>query len=252
MKNHQTLLISSLITLALSSQAWASKCIAHRGYSSEYLENSLEAVVEAIKVGSDGVEFDIRFTNDKVAVLMHDPMLEKTVVARSAEHHCPLKKGVADLSYQQLQENCMLKNGQDIPLLNDVLDAISDFDGYVFFDLKEFPHDGFFELLVEKDIRDIETIRFLSFEKKILKEIKRQRPKARTLLLSHLFPRGLFHTGINVNQRSRNLLFPFRWLGKETGVWTTNSLKEISRALKKKVTFVTTDYPERCLKLQGR
>lgn len=250
MNNSSLFILSLFISLFSSAEALASKCIAHRGYSSQFLENSLEAINEAIRVGSDGVEFDIRFTQDDIAVLMHDATLEKTVMARSADHNCPLKLGVRDFNYQFLNENCVLKNGENIPLLRDVLDEINGYDGYVFFDLKEYPSDKFFELLKEKNIRDSETIRFMSFEKKILKHVKRKRPSAHTLLISKFFPRGLFHTGINVNQRSRNLLFFFRWIGKEVGVWTSNSRTEITRALNKKVTFITTDYPERCLKLK--
>lgn len=253
MNINRNLILTGLLFFSVNlARATSGHCIAHRGYSSKFLENSLEAIREAILVESDGIEFDIRFTKDAIPVLMHDQTLRKTAVARNPESKCPIKLGVAYMNFDELRENCMLKNGEDIPSLSEILDTIAGYDGHIFFDLKEHPTKKFFDVLVEKNIRDIDTIRFMAFEKKYLREVKFKRPEANTLLLSHLFPRGLFHTGINVNQRSRNLLFPFRWIGKETGVWTTNSEEEISRALKRKVTFITTDYPERCLELQGR
>lgn len=250
-QNNFAILILFFFSSVNLAHAAKANCIAHRGYSSKYLENSLEAIREAILVESDGVEFDIRFTKDAVPVLMHDQTLGKTAVARTPESRCPLDLGVAYMSFDELRENCMLKNGEDIPSVSEVLDAMAGYDGYIFFDLKEHPTKKFFDVLIDKNIRDIDTIRFMAFEKKYLKEVKFKRPQANTLLLSHLFPRGLFHTGLNVNQRSRNLLFPFRWIGKETGVWTTNSVREITRALKRKITFITTDYPERCLELRS-
>jgi len=49
--------------------------IAHRGNSSSAPENTLEAIREAIAIGSDCVEVDVRCTKDSIPVLMHDPGL---------------------------------------------------------------------------------------------------------------------------------------------------------------------------------
>lgn len=49
------------------------KIYAHRGFSSVYPENSIEAIKEAIKYDYiDGIEIDIRMTKDKKFVLIHN------------------------------------------------------------------------------------------------------------------------------------------------------------------------------------
>mgnify|MGYP003314764404 CR=1 FL=1 len=49
------------------------KIYAHRGFSSIYPENSMEAIKEAIKYDYiDGIEIDVRMTKDKRFVLIHN------------------------------------------------------------------------------------------------------------------------------------------------------------------------------------
>jgi glycerophosphoryl diester phosphodiesterase len=52
--------------------------VAHRGNSAHAPENTLEALRQAIELGADAVEFDVRVTRDGVPVLMHDARLERT------------------------------------------------------------------------------------------------------------------------------------------------------------------------------
>ena len=52
------------------------KIVAHRGASTEYRENTLEAYRAAKDQGADGVELDVRLTADDVLVIHHDAHLE--------------------------------------------------------------------------------------------------------------------------------------------------------------------------------
>lgn len=52
--------------------------IGHRGNRVAAPENTLESLVQAVELGADAVEFDVRLTRDGVAVLMHDPALDRT------------------------------------------------------------------------------------------------------------------------------------------------------------------------------
>lgn len=45
---------------------------AHRGASSTHPENTLAAFAEAIRLGADGIELDVRATSDGVPVVSHD------------------------------------------------------------------------------------------------------------------------------------------------------------------------------------
>ena len=52
--------------------------IAHRGYASQFPENTLLAMQEAIHLGCDFLEMDIQFTSDDVPNLIHDLTVDRT------------------------------------------------------------------------------------------------------------------------------------------------------------------------------
>ena len=67
--------------------------IGHRGASAVAPENTMAAFREAIAVGADGIEFDVRLTRDSVPVVIHDSTLRRTG---------GVNQRVADLSWQEL------------------------------------------------------------------------------------------------------------------------------------------------------
>src|SRR5262245_29247221 len=52
--------------------------VAHRGASSTRPENTLASFEEAIALGAQIVELDIRLSRDGVPVVMHDPVVDRT------------------------------------------------------------------------------------------------------------------------------------------------------------------------------
>lgn len=54
----------------------------HRGDWRNYTENSLEGVENAVKLGADIVEVDLRRTADGELVLMHDPKVDRTTTGK--------------------------------------------------------------------------------------------------------------------------------------------------------------------------
>ena len=69
--------------------------IGHRGASAVAPENTIAAFKEAIAVGADGVEFDVRLTRDGVPVVIHDGTLRRTG---------GLQRRVADLTWAELEQ----------------------------------------------------------------------------------------------------------------------------------------------------
>ena len=57
---------------------------AHRGASGTHPENSLGAFDEAIRLGADGIEFDVRYTSDGHFVVIHDATVDRTTHGRGA------------------------------------------------------------------------------------------------------------------------------------------------------------------------
>lgn len=64
--------------------------LAHRGYANKNPESSLEAFNYALNYGTDGLEFDIRQTQDGIIVIHHDRRVNE------------LNKNIDELDYKQL------------------------------------------------------------------------------------------------------------------------------------------------------
>lgn len=64
--------------------------LAHRGATEYYPENTLEALVKAIELGFDGVEFDVRRCQSGELILMHDKDLSRTTNGRGLVADKPL------------------------------------------------------------------------------------------------------------------------------------------------------------------
>ena len=67
--------------------------IGHRGASAVAPENTMAAFREAIAVGADGIEFDVRLTRDSVPVVIHDSTLRRTG---------GLQRRIADLMWSEV------------------------------------------------------------------------------------------------------------------------------------------------------
>jgi glycerophosphoryl diester phosphodiesterase len=56
--------------------------VAHRGDSISGGENTIEALRRGVEIGAEALEFDVRMTKDGVAVLLHDPDVDRTTDGR--------------------------------------------------------------------------------------------------------------------------------------------------------------------------
>jgi len=84
--------------------------LGHRGLSSRHLENSLEAFRAALAAGMDGFELDVQPTRDGVCLVLHDEDLSRTA------------SGSGHLRQMKATELPLLKNGEPVPRLADVLE----------------------------------------------------------------------------------------------------------------------------------
>ena len=92
--------------------------VAHRGVQAGYTENSVGSVLAAIECGATHVEIDGMLTKDGEIVIMHDDTLTRTTNGTGSVANMTL----AEIQRYQLDLGDTL---EDIPTLEDVLDAIS-------------------------------------------------------------------------------------------------------------------------------
>lgn len=98
--------------------------IAHRGggRNNDLLpasENSLEMIHLASRMGANGIEIDVQFTEDGVPVLYHDAKLNDRLTRKTGVHG-----PVDDYTLDELNQNVELKRGGKIPTLQDALHTI--------------------------------------------------------------------------------------------------------------------------------
>jgi len=81
--------------------------IAHRGWSARFPENTLPAFAAAWAAGADELELDVRLSGDGVAVVLHDPILDRV---------CDLRGPVAEHDWGELRAAWVLgRDGEPLP-----------------------------------------------------------------------------------------------------------------------------------------
>ena len=83
--------------------------IAHRGYSSRYVENTQAAYDGAIAIGADVVETDARLTRDGQVYACHDANLARIALNGEA-------RAIADLDAAELDPVALMANERLSPL----------------------------------------------------------------------------------------------------------------------------------------
>lgn len=61
----------------LTPTTWPPQCLAHRGFSSDYPENSFVAFDAALEAPIQGIETDIQLSRDEQAIIYHDRTLHQ-------------------------------------------------------------------------------------------------------------------------------------------------------------------------------
>ncbi|MEE9189376.1 MAG: glycerophosphodiester phosphodiesterase family protein [Candidatus Neomarinimicrobiota bacterium] len=94
---------------------------AHRGASNTHPENTLSAFKEAIRLGAQMIEFDVRMTIDSFLVVIHDDSLERTTNGQGKVS----EKSLSELLSLDAGSWKDLKfSGEKIPLFSEVIDIM--------------------------------------------------------------------------------------------------------------------------------
>jgi myo-inositol-1(or 4)-monophosphatase/deoxyribonuclease-2 len=99
---------------------------AHRGDSSRYRENTLEAIKSAINSGAGVVEIDVRITADNQVVVLHDASLERL---------WGISELVKDKTWEEISKLGDLE--VRIPLLSEILPLFIDTSSILMIDMEE-------------------------------------------------------------------------------------------------------------------
>ena len=222
-----------------------SETIAHRGYVYKGVENSIEALEGAAKVGADYVELDIILTKDNKFVVIHDYNLKRLA---------GVNKQVKDMNYDEVV-GLPIKQGDytsKIPSLEEFVNKAKDLNMKLVIELK--PHGGepsnYVDILIEEIKKlKLENYKFMSLNSKVMEELETKAPNLET---GYVIPLqfGNFHQS-NVDffviedfsYRDR-LVEQARKQNKKVLVWTINDPALITKYLQSPADGIITDEPE--------
>lgn len=214
--------------------------LGHRGFSAKYPENTKISFRKAMEQGAQGVELDVQLSKDGVVIVLHDDSVERTTGDRSGS--------VSELCWTTLRTLNAAYQRPDlawepIPSLAEVLDDLMDFsDGLCHIEIK--PCDRWRDL-VKETLQVVRahpyTVRYASFDPKILGYLKTLEPAAECgLLLTHLdltekmdvkTGLGLDLSAIHLFYRnvSCELVNQCHQSGMEVAAWTVDHADDVIR-----------------------
>ncbi len=110
--------------------------VGHRGFPQRYPENSLQGIVAAAQAGAPFVELDIQISRDGVPVVFHDEVLDR-VTEKNGEIWEYSVSELSQMSCHEPQRFQEAFNPTPISTLQEVCEALVDFDVHVFVEVKE-------------------------------------------------------------------------------------------------------------------
>ncbi len=247
--------------------------IAHRGASAVAPENTLAAFREALDVGADGVEFDVRLSKDGVPVVIHDETLLRTagIDARvdelTAEQLSRLDAGSWFNAAYPRRSNPAFA-GEGVSSLRTVLQVLAGIDGPIYIELKcELDEDSIplveavcYEIasstLLEKVIIQSFHLAVVAQTRAILPVVRTAalfKPKVMRMLRKEKYlidiarEVGADQLSLHKALVSRRLLRKTKKQGLPVTVWTVDGTRWIARATRLGLYAVITNEPAKLL-----
>lgn len=224
--------------------------IGHRGSRGTIPENTIESLTEAIRVGADILEFDVRLTKDKQPILAHDQHMIKThrrldyyrwhsleelkKRTKNSKYPATTLTQALDASYGRIVVNIEIKETAAVePTLKLVRQYI-------------------------KTDEDWDNILFSSFSPFILRKLRKSAPKANLSLVHYRNPLTflIWHRSLDLTAVGFHRLYlpsfslsVAKELGLFTYVYTVNRPEAAKKLLNRGVDGLVTDYPATMLEV---
>jgi len=213
--------------------------IAHRGASGYEYENSRAAFRRAVTLDADGVELDVHATRDGAIVVHHDAEI-------------PGFGPISLLSRAEARQ-VRIRNGEQLPLLSEVLDLVGDREVYI--EVKSLPDVYDEDLLAVLD-QGPAPARYSvhGFDHRIIRRLGDCRPEMRRGILLSAYlndpvaaMRGVGATTLwqEWQQVDRDLVNRVHDAGFSIVAWTVNEIGDLERMARLGVDGLCGNYPDR-------
>ncbi|WP_229599981.1 glycerophosphodiester phosphodiesterase family protein [Runella sp. SP2] len=149
----------------------------HRAAHNQFPENSIPAIKEAIRLGVDILEIDVKVTSDGVPVIMHDATINRTTTGKGK---------LEEMTFAQLNQLFLIENGkataEKIPTLEEAL-LLAKGHILVDLDLKTDKMDAVLEVIRKTKTEDI--VIFFDSDYEILKYVDKKNKRYMLMPRAH-------------------------------------------------------------------
>lgn len=227
--------------------------VAHRGaWKTQKLpENSIASMLHAVELGCYGSEFDVHLTADNILIINHDDKYHDMIIEKTT---------LEDL------HKFPLSNGEKLPILKEFFLAYKTkkTKTRLICEIKPVSSDEKALQIVEltlamvKDLKLTSKVDYISFDYRIVKNLKKLNPKAHVQYLNgEKSPAELHADGVDgldyhfsVFKKKPEWITEAKSLKMSLNAWTVNDEATIKWFLDNKFDQITTNEPELALELE--
>ncbi len=270
---YRNLIVSSTIDAELQEKDFV--IIAHKGASGQAPENTIPAFVQALEMGVDMIELDVRQTKDEQIIVIHDETLDRTTNGVGFVHDYTLEE------IQQLDAGVWFGDpkyvGARVPTLREVLDTIRG-RCKVLIEIKHTDHPHYHDFaeklidVIRKEQNGFDWCYLQSYEMEYLEAAHEYDDHIQTkkLLIGEdstplfaFYIETKLHLGRATSEGNRLLalnpeyttlstrrVFRMHARGFEVFTYPVNDRLDMIRLLHMGVDGIITDYPDRLLKIK--
>jgi glycerophosphoryl diester phosphodiesterase len=224
------------------------KVVAHRGaWKRQHLpQNSMLSLKEAFRLQCGASEFDVRMTNDKTPIIVHDEVVNCQAVER--------------VSYEEI-----LKNKTVLPTLREyIMEGVKQHYTKLVLEIKSSliskEHDLELTRKCVDTVKDLEAehwVEYIAFDYELLKYVLTLDSSARVYYLGgNVAPKQLKQDGFygfdynyNVLKQKPQWIKEAKDLCLLTHSWTVNDAESMNWLLDQGIDFISTDTPEELFEL---
>lgn len=216
--------------------------IGHRGAAGHVPENTLRSIEQAIALGCDLVEVDVRRTRDGDLVLLHDERVDRTTNGKGA---------VAEMTLKDLRR-LDADGGPQIPTLQEALHVASGRVGLIL-ELKASGIGAQVCGLVQ-EAGFTGPVIYASFLHEELLPVREVAPTAATMALfkkllqdpvASVKNARATHAGLRFDTATKPIVNALHRAGRQVIVYTVNKPKDIQRVRLLRVDGIISDFPDR-------
>ena len=214
--------------------------IGHRGAKAYEPENTLRSFDQAVTLGVDAVELDVRKTKDNQLVVIHNSDVDKTTNGKGA---------VNELTLEEIKQ-LVTDKGEKIPTLDEALTFLGK-HVKTLIELKEVGLEADVLDLVEKKGL-LDKVIIVSFHEDVLRKIRELNKDVETGLI---YVRHKNPIKAALDLKAQYLLSLYRFIhsanvkkaheaGLKVIVWTINTKEEVAQYRNKGVDGIASDRPD--------